>query len=326
MVFTTDGSNFDTLAWVYQGQELTSLQEKAGNDDIDSVVAEAPETKTSFAAFDAQEGVEYFIAVDGWNLSEGAVVLNWAPVPINDDFAGAELLEGSTGVAIGNNVAALSEPDEPRHAGIEAGRSVWFEWDAPADGRVNFQVTPLDGLRIALLAVYTGDSVARLTPVVSVDGATLCTPQCTDAIVSFVAVAGTTYRIAVSGRQDSVVPVAPPLNVGPFLLTWFPRGAPTPTRLPSRTPTTTPSPTNTVATPTRTRRPTSTPPGPTSTPGPPLGDANCDGAFTAADLPALLMLIPTGDFGSCALADANDDGTVDADDIVPTVVRIFAGP
>ena len=70
VTFTTFGSNFDTLLAVYTGISLTQLTRiVAGDDDIPN--------KQSRVAFNAVEGVEYFIAVDGFRGAWGNVVLNW---------------------------------------------------------------------------------------------------------------------------------------------------------------------------------------------------------------------------------------------------------
>lgn len=58
--------------------------------------------------------------------------------------------------------------------------------------------------------------------------------------------------------------------------------------------------------------------------GPPAGDANCDGAATAADLPSLLQSIGTEIRAACRLDDANADGNVDQEDVITTVGRIFS--
>jgi len=47
-----------------------------------------------------------------------------AQAPVNDSFAGAVTLSGSTNIVIGSNVAATSEPGEPAHAGNPADRLV----------------------------------------------------------------------------------------------------------------------------------------------------------------------------------------------------------
>ncbi|MFQ5665255.1 MAG: hypothetical protein ACE5I7_02370 [Candidatus Binatia bacterium] len=105
----------------------------------------------------------------------------------------------------------------------------------------------------------------------------------------------------------------------------------------TRTSTSTRTPTHTLratATPTvtRTRTPVATATGtptpsasPSSTPTPGLsGDGNCDGAVTAADLPALVRLLGQTLRGSCPLADTNGDGVVDEADVAATAVTQFS--
>jgi len=56
------------------------------------------------------------------------------------------------------------------------------------------------------------------------------------------------------------------------------------------------------------------------------GDANCDGRITAADMPALIRNIITGERAACGLDDVNGDKSVDVSDIDPLVGRIFDEP
>ena len=127
-----------------------------------------------------------------------------AASPANDDFAAAQVLSGPTGVTAGSNVDATQEEGEPDHAPQAPGHSVWYRWTAPASGRVVFDTcdaTETD----TVLAVYTGPNVAALRRVVRSDD------SCGDrSLVSFTAVAGRTYLIAVDGYQRG----------GPFTLTW----------------------------------------------------------------------------------------------------------
>ena len=122
----------------------------------------------------------------------------------NDDFAAAQVLSGPTGVTAGSNVDATQEEGEPDHAPQAPGHSVWYRWTAPAPGRVAFDTcdaTETD----TVLAVYTGPNVATLSRVARSDD------SCGDrSLVSFTAVAGRTYSIAVDGFQRG----------GPFTLTW----------------------------------------------------------------------------------------------------------
>lgn len=70
----TAGSTFDTLLAVYEGSNLAGLANVASNEDQDNSL-------TSAVQFFAQAGVEYPIAIDGFNGAEGDVVLSWSFTP-----------------------------------------------------------------------------------------------------------------------------------------------------------------------------------------------------------------------------------------------------
>lgn len=65
----TTGSDFDTLLGIYTGETVDSLTWVASNDDQQGSL-------TSYAAFNAEEGVTYQIAVDGAFGDAGEVVLS----------------------------------------------------------------------------------------------------------------------------------------------------------------------------------------------------------------------------------------------------------
>ncbi|HYX42595.1 MAG TPA: carboxypeptidase regulatory-like domain-containing protein, partial [Pyrinomonadaceae bacterium] len=120
----------------------------------------------------------------------------------NDNFANAQVLNGSSGKIAGFNLRATKEAGEPNHAGSAGGASVWYRWQAPFTGAVNFSTVLSDFDTV--LAVYTGSSVNTLTPVAANDdsasGNNFNTPELTSSL-TFNAVAGTTYYIAVDGAQ-----------------------------------------------------------------------------------------------------------------------------
>jgi hypothetical protein len=163
------------------------------------------------------------------------VALVWAPVvsaaPANDEFSAAEELSASLPVgATGSNVEATKETDEPDHAGIAAGHSVWYSWQAPGPGLVTVGTCGSDFETV--LGVYTGSAVDGLTKVGS--GSFSRGPKCAfsgQSEVTFKATAGTTYRIAVDGAayeeefeeeefeantegeiELAIAPTAPPAN------------------------------------------------------------------------------------------------------------------
>jgi len=137
---------------------------------------------------------------------DGARTLYGAPasVPANDNFTGATVIQlgSATYTTTGTNIQSTKETGEPSHAAEAGGRSVWWRWTAPANGRITF--TTLGSNFDTLLAAYTGTGVAALTVLASNDDVE--TPEQNPApsrprtsIITFDAVAGTTYRIAVDG-------------------------------------------------------------------------------------------------------------------------------
>jgi Ca2+-binding RTX toxin-like protein len=132
--------------------------------------------------------------------------------PANDDLANAVDLSGfnpETGNVEGVNVNATKEVGEPDHAGNVGGRSVWYTWDAPADGSVpHVGFSTLFSDFDTLLAVYTGATVVALAEVASNDDSP---GLAGGSAVSFLTTPGTTYRIAVDGFQG---------KAGHFFLAW----------------------------------------------------------------------------------------------------------
>ncbi|HUT37086.1 MAG TPA: choice-of-anchor D domain-containing protein, partial [Planctomycetota bacterium] len=184
----TFGSGFDTLLAVYTGSSVSALTAVASNDD-----AGGPQSQVTFAAV---AGAAYRIAVDGYNGVSGSIVVDWALTgtgPPNDHFANATAISGTSGQATGTNASATKETGEPNHAGNAGGRSVWWRWTASSSGEAT--INTFGSNFNTLLAVYTGGSVGSLALVASNDdeGDGLLSQ------VSFTAVAGTTYRIAVDG-------------------------------------------------------------------------------------------------------------------------------
>jgi len=124
------------------------------------------------------------------------------PPPSNDLFINAQTIAGTSGSVVGSNVGGTKETGEPDHLPEDAqslgGRTIWYRWIAPASGTWNFHTA---GSKIdTMLAVYTGTSVARLTPVASNDDADSGTGTSS---VSFAAVLGAVYQIVVSGFRDT---------------------------------------------------------------------------------------------------------------------------
>jgi hypothetical protein len=73
---TTAGSNFDTVLAVYTGSSVAGLTLVAANDD-----ANPPSIRTSAVAFNGTAGVQYQIAVAGFDSATGNITLNLSGTP-----------------------------------------------------------------------------------------------------------------------------------------------------------------------------------------------------------------------------------------------------
>ena len=140
------------------------------------------------------------------------------PAPANDNFPAAILISGATGTVSGTNVGATGESGEPDHAGVTGTgrRSVWFNWVPTASSQITFNTSGSN--YDTVLGIYTGSAVGSLTLIGANDD--VQTGVITHSTVTFSAVAGTTYRIAVDGFQS---------DTGNFVLNWSgPQPTPTP--------------------------------------------------------------------------------------------------
>ena len=135
-------------------------------------------------------------------------------LPASDSFANRLPMLNLLNLVSYSNVGATSEPGEPLHAGVPGGHSVWFTWTPLLNGVVTFSTagSSFD----TLLAVYTGNSLTNLTTVASDDDS----GGFYTSTVTFNAVAGTQYSIAVDGAygaegniilNSSFQPLAPPI-------------------------------------------------------------------------------------------------------------------
>jgi hypothetical protein len=145
-------------------------------------------------SFAALAGTTYRIAVDGHNGAVGTVALNVDP-PGNDDFVARYLITGNSGTTNGYTTGASKEAGEPAHAFDVGGHSVWFRWIAPLSGPVEFNTagSPFD----TTLAVYTGPGMGTLVMRAANDDDTANGLH--SSRLSFNAVAGVTYQIAIDG-------------------------------------------------------------------------------------------------------------------------------
>jgi hypothetical protein len=137
-----------------------------------------------------------------------------AAPPPNDDFADAQAIAGFPASATGTTASATREAGEPVHGEPETqDESIWFEWQAPASAAVTVDTCGTFFFS-DVLAVYTGDSLAGLARVGGY--ATNYGPVCAGhSSFGFDALAGVTYRIAVSGGPVAGGPIALSLHATP---------------------------------------------------------------------------------------------------------------
>ncbi len=147
---------------------------------------------------------DHSVVAEGWYLDD--ILVAASPPPANDAFTNAVTLAGVSGSTSGTTVGASKEPGEPSHAGNNGGNSVWFRWIAPSSGTVTFNT--FGSAFDTLLAAYRGTNVSALTTVTFDDD---ISPFTTSAI-TFDAVAGTEYRIALDGFGGAA---------GTYTLSWL---------------------------------------------------------------------------------------------------------
>lgn len=208
----TQGSDFETLLAVYLGDSLDDLTSMASDDNSGG--------DGCFVTLLVTNGLTYHITVDGWSGASGQIDLNLdfiptPPPPANDDFANRTVLSGFSDQASASNATATKEPGEPDHDGAPGGHSVWWTWTAPATGDV--QITTDGSDFETTLAVYTGTSVSNLDYIASDTFSGV-----TRSLVSFQAVGGMAYQIAVDGYYGAFgeialalalqLPPPPPVN------------------------------------------------------------------------------------------------------------------
>ncbi len=136
------------------------------------------------------------------------------PAPANNNFAGAQAIAGCTGSLTGANLSATKETGEPDHDGASpSGKSVWYNWQAPVSGTVNFNTkgSSFD----TILAAYSGDSISTLGVALKSNDDVASDLSSS---ITFNVTAGTVYRIVVDGYNGGTTP-ATALS-GYLVLNW----------------------------------------------------------------------------------------------------------
>ncbi len=168
-------------------------------------------TDNSNLTFSVRAGLTYYVAVDGKSVAsnpfdQGNFSLFWSftDAPQNDDLNLREFIEGPSGSITGSNINATLQNDEPAHADLTGGRSIWYRWKAPANGTVTFDT--LGSSFDTLLAVYNKPTatspISALVPIVANNDINYTT-KILSSRVSFPVVANELYFIAVDGYNGA---------------------------------------------------------------------------------------------------------------------------
>lgn len=112
-----------------------------------------------------------------------------AAAPANDNLSGSESLQGNTGSVVGTTLDATRENGEYDHSDTTVLNTVWYSWSATENKPVTFEISAASF--DTNIAVYTGNNFPLSTVTWNNDSIG------NKSRVSFKAVAGTIYRIAV---------------------------------------------------------------------------------------------------------------------------------
>lgn len=121
---------------------------------------------------------------------------SYAAPPPHDMFAAPRQLSGLFGASVGTNADATREVGEPDHAGVLGNKSLWYTWTAAQSGTVVFDTSDRRTTFDTVLAAYTGDQLDSLVPVAANDDLSRFSRR---SRMSFEAVSGATYRVALDG-------------------------------------------------------------------------------------------------------------------------------
>ena len=116
--------------------------------------------------------------------------------PVNDNYANAIAVSGSSGSLMTSNVGATKEPGEPNVGLDRGGASVWYKWTSPGTGvlKVDTGNTAIN----MLVGIYVGGTVASAQLLAGSD-------YCDCAYIG--TIPGQTYFFSVDGRFSSGAPL-----------------------------------------------------------------------------------------------------------------------
>lgn len=193
------------LTWTDNSTDETGfkIERKTGINGLWTQIATVGANVTNFSNTGLTANTTYYYRVRSYNTPGNSGYTNEAfqttfPTgPVNNMFANRTSLSGTSITATGTNTGANKEAGEPNHNSNTGGKSVWWTWTASSSGSV--QIDTIGSNYDTLLGVYTGSNVAALSSVASDDDS----GGSNTSKVTFNAVAGTTYQIAVDGYNGA---------------------------------------------------------------------------------------------------------------------------
>ena len=169
----------------------------------DDTLAEGTET----AILTLAAGTGYII--DAAKTSATVSITDNEVVTSNNNFANRRRITGNAATLTGSNVGATRETGEPTIDDVGGGKTVWWTWTALSTGTVT--ISSAGSAFDTVLGVYRGTAVNALTQVAANDdenaGADVFTSK-----VTFTAVTGQTYQIAVDGYRGETGAIKLALN------------------------------------------------------------------------------------------------------------------
>ncbi len=163
-------------------------------------------------SFNVEAGITYYIQAGHINGGPGTLSLDLQeiPAPPNDNFASAEPVAALPFNVGADSSGATLETGEPMPScGQDTfGKSVWYTFTPANSG--SYTVSALSASFSAMIAVYTGSSLSALTEVGCSNPGTF--------MLTFQAIAGTTYSIQVGGFFDDGSPFQFDFQVAPLPL------------------------------------------------------------------------------------------------------------
>jgi subtilisin family serine protease len=181
---TVSGSGSGLASLVFRNDGLSP--DAKAEDSVYSAAVSVPANVTDLS-------LTITASAPGKNAATQTITFPVISPPLNDNFEAATSLNGTVVNVTANNRGASKETGEQNHADETGGKSLWWKWTAPSGGTVMIDT---DGSDFdTLLAVYTGGLLSNLTHMASNDD----DGDSGASVVTFEAVAGTVYKIAVDG-------------------------------------------------------------------------------------------------------------------------------